>query len=89
MFKQKLIHYPNLKTILQVERFLQTRNKAVSKNEILRRLPKKVMRPTLNVILEYLEFSGKVFISKKGVEWVFEDNKKFERALRKVADDIF
>jgi len=88
MFK-KPIHYPNLKTILLVERFLQTRKKPVSKNEILRKLPKKIMRPTLNVILEYLELSGKIFISKKGVKWAFEDNKKFERALRKVAEDIF
>ena len=89
MFKQKAIHYPNLKTILLVESFLQKRKEPISKNEILRKLPKKTMRQTLNIILEYLEISGKIFVSKNGVEWVFEDNKKFEKALRKIAEDIF
>jgi len=88
MFKQKAIHYPNLKTVLMIEAFLQKRKK-ISKNELMNKLPKKTMRQTLNIALEYLEASGKVFISKKGVEWTFEDNKKFEKALRKVAEDIF
>ena len=89
MFKQKVIHYPNLKTVLMIELFLQKRKKRISKNELGKKLPKKVMRQTLNIVLEYLEASGKIFISKKGVEWTFEDNKKFEKALRKVAEDIF
>ena len=89
MFKQKLIHYPSLKTVIMVEGYLQKRKKAISKNELLKKLPKKTMRQTLNIILEYLEASGKIFISKGGVQWAFEDNKKFERALRKIAEDIF
>ena len=88
MFQQKAIHYPNLKTVLMIETFLQKRKK-ISKNELMDKLPKKIMRQTLNITLEYLEASGKVFVSKKGVEWTFEDNKKFEKALRKVAEDIF
>ncbi|MEK6922797.1 MAG: hypothetical protein AABX08_03295 [Nanoarchaeota archaeon] len=89
MFRQKLIHYPNLKTILMIEVYLQKRKKPISKNELLERVPKKIMRQTLNIILEYLEASGKIIITKKGIQWVFEDNKKFEKALRKIAEDIF
>ncbi len=88
MFKQKAIHYPNLKTVLMVERFLQKQKKPLSKNKVLERLPKKIMRPTLNIILEYLELSGKILIGKKGVEWVHDENKKLRIALRKAADDL-
>ncbi|MFH1592318.1 MAG: hypothetical protein ABIB47_03050 [Candidatus Woesearchaeota archaeon] len=89
MFKQKAIHYPNLKTILMIEVFLQKRKKPLSKNEILERIPKKIMRPTLNIILEYLEASGKTISTKKGTRWIYDDNKKFDRTLRKISEDIF
>ena len=88
MFKQKPIHYPNLKTILMVESFLQSKKKPVSRNELLENLPKKIMRPTLNIALEYLELSGKVFLGKNGIEWVFDENKKLKTVLRKAADEF-
>lgn len=86
MFKQKPIHYPNLKTVLMVEYFLQTRKKPLSRNQILEKLPKKIMRPTLNIILEYLELSGKVFVGRKGIEWMHQENRKFEITLRRAAE---
>ena len=88
MFKQEAIHYPNLKTIIMIESFLQQQSKSVSKNFIFENLPKQVMRQTLNITLEYLELSGKIHSSKKGVEWVFDDNKKLGIALRKAADSF-
>ena len=86
MFQQQLIHYPNLKTVLMVERFLEKQKELVSKNYLLEHLPKKVMRQTLNIILEYLELSGKIAIKKKGIEWIFDENKKLRIALKKAAD---
>ena len=71
-----------------IESFLQRQNKPVSKNFIFDNLPKQVMRQTLNITLEYLELSGKIYTGKKGVEWVFDDNKKLGMALRKAADSF-
>lgn len=88
MFKQKPIHYPTLKTILMVEKFLQEQRKPVSKNMILDSLPKKTMRQTLNIILEYLELSNKVYLGDKGVEWVFDEDKKLKTLLKKATDSF-
>ncbi len=88
MFKQRLIHYPNLKTVLMVESFIKKQKGLISKNFILNNIKKKIMRQTLNIILEYLELSGKIYIGKRGIEWVFEDSTKMDRMLRKAADSI-
>lgn len=88
MFKQKAIHYPNLKTILMIEAFLEKQKKPVSKNCILEKLPKSIMRQTLNIALEYLELSGKIHIKKEGIIWIFDDNKKLDVVLRKAAESF-
>ena len=88
MFKQNVIHYPNLKTVIMIESFLERQSGPVSKNYIFNNLQKKIMRQTLNVTLEYLELSGKIFIGSNGVEWTFDDNKKLKIALKKVADEF-
>ena len=88
MFNQRVIHYPNLKTVILVESFLQKQKKPISKNPILNNLPKKMMRQTLNITLEYLELSGKIAIGNKGAEWIFDENKELKVALRKVAQDF-
>ena len=51
-------------------------------------LQKKVMRQTLNVCLEYLELSGKIFIGEQGVEWTFDENRKLKIQLRKAAESF-
>ncbi len=88
MFKQKPIHYPNLKTILLIEAFLEKQKKPVSKNYVLKKLPNKIMRQTLNITLEYLELSGKIYIGKEGIEWTFDDNKKLKLTLRRAAESF-
>ena len=47
----QLIHYPNLKTVLQVEKVLQQADTVISKNELQRRLPTQIMHQTLSLIL--------------------------------------
>ena len=69
----EVLHYPRLDTILNVEKIVRTAMDPLSKNEIDRRLAKKVMRPTLNVILDYLEESGKIARLKEGVIWIYKD----------------
>jgi hypothetical protein len=78
--KMEVLHYPRLDTILNVEKIVKTAADPLSKNEIDRRLAKKIMRPTLNVILEYLEESGKIAVLKEGIIWIYKD--EISRKLR-------
>ncbi len=68
---KQVLHYPRLDTILNVEKTIKKAKEPLSKNEIDRRLKKKIMRPTLNIILEYLERSGKIAALKEGIIWIY------------------
>ena len=80
---QEVLHFPNLKTVLNVENILQDADTVISKNELKRRLPTQIMHQTLNLILEYLEDSGKIMIGSKGITWIQNDNPKLKRLLKK------
>jgi len=83
----KVLHYPRLDTILNVEKIIRGAKEPLSKNEIDRRLPKKIMRPTLNLILNYLSDSGKIVILKDGIIWIYKEDisktlkKKLEKGI--------
>lgn len=79
----EILHFPNLKTVLQVEKVLQDADTVISKNELKRRLPTQIMHQTLNLILEYLEDSGKIMIGSKGITWIQNDNPKLKKLLEK------
>ncbi len=79
---QQTIHYPNLKTILMVEEALEQANKPITRTQLKEQLPNKVMHQTLNVILAYLEESGKIFDSRKGIVWIHNSSKKLEKAIQ-------
>ena len=72
--QKEVLHYPRLDTILNVEKIIKKATDPLSKNEIDRRLTKKIMRPTLNLILSYLEESGKVAILKEGTIWIYKED---------------
>lgn len=80
---ETILHYPTLKTVLMVENTLSKANAVISKNELKRRLPVKIMHQTLNLILEYLEKGGKIIIGPKGISWLQQDNPKFKAMLKK------
>ena len=82
----KVLHYPRLDTVLMVEKVLKKSELAISRNELLRRMPKKTMRQTLNVILDYLEEKGIVMIGEKGVLWIQNESPKMKRLLEKSID---
>lgn len=65
-----------------VEDVLQKADLAISKNELLRRLPKQTMRQTLNVILDYLEERGLIMVGERGVLWVYNENPKMKKLLK-------
>ena len=86
MQKTTVLHYPRLDTMLMVENTLKNARLTVSKNELMRRLPKQIMRQTLNVILNYLECRGMIMMGEKGVLWIHNESPKMKRLLEKSVD---
>lgn len=83
LLKEDVLHYPNLKTVLQVEELLEKSQKALSREAIKRALGGRIMHQTLNVILHYLEDSGKIYIGGKGIIWIFNPSRKLDTAVIK------
>lgn len=81
--KQIVLHFPRLDTVLMVEEVLKKADLAISKSELQRRLPKQVMRQTLNIILDYLEEKGLIMIGSKGVLWVHNESPKMKKLLER------
>ena len=82
----QILHYPRLDTVLMVEGVLKEANLAISKSELIRRLPKQIMRQTLNVILNYLEEKGIIMTGEKGVLWIYNESPKMKKLLEKSID---
>ena len=57
---------PTLQTVLMVEGFIEDNSGKYKKTELFKKLPKKVMWQTFQVIMEYLERSYKITIEKDG-----------------------
>ena len=87
---QQVLHYPRLDTVLNVEKVIKSAKEPLSKNEIDRRLKKSIMRPTLNLILRYLEESGKIALLKEGTIWIYREDisQKLRAELRKAVTVI-
>ena len=83
----RVLHYPRLDTVLKVEKILKNSEQALSKNEIDRRLERAIMRPTLNVILKYLEESGKIAVLKEGIIWIYKEDLS-KRLKKKLARGV-
>jgi len=83
---QTILHYPRLDTVLMVEKVLKEADLAISKSELMRKLPKQTMRQTLNVILDYLEEKGLIMIGKKGILWIHNENPKMKKLIEKSID---
>ena len=76
-------HWPTLKTVLMVEKALQEADGPISIAELKRRLKTKIMDQTLRVILAYLEDKGSIYIGKKGISWIENNDPKFLKMLEK------
>ena len=80
---ETILHFPTLKTVMMVEDTIRKADAVISKNELKRRLPVKIMHQTLNLILEYLENSGKIMIGSKGISWLQQDNPRLRAMLKR------
>ncbi len=81
LLENEPIHYPNLKTVLLVEDVLKNANTLLTREQLKKRLPVKIMHQTLNVILMYLEESGKILDGRKGILWIYNPSRKLQKAI--------
>ncbi len=79
---QGILHSPNLRTVLMVEKVLKNSDVAISREEIKRKLPVQIMHQTLNAILSYFEDHGMIIDSHKGVIWTYNPSPKLDRIIR-------
>lgn len=86
LLEKNVLHYPTMKTVLLVEKTLKEADTAITRAELKRRLPVKIMHQTLNLIIAYLVESNKVFDGKKGLLWIFNPNPKLTKAIEKGAE---
>ncbi|MFH1442569.1 MAG: hypothetical protein ABIG96_00895 [Candidatus Micrarchaeota archaeon] len=77
--QMQIMHSPTLNTVLMVEKVLKEAGQLVKVAELKRRLPKKVMHSTILQILDYLQESGKIFVSAKGLLWIYRSPSELEK----------
>ena len=66
------LHSPTLESVLMVEKTIQKYSQECGKYQLWNKLPKKMMYQTFQIILDYLEESGKIMIDKDGcVIWTY------------------
>jgi len=82
MQKLEVIHYPSLKTVLMIEKVLKKANTLMSREQLKEKLPTKIMHQTLNVVLKYLENSGKILDGRKGILWIYNPSPKLDKAIK-------
>jgi len=77
-----VLHYPRLDTILMVEEAIQNHEDYPTKKQLWQSLPKKVMYQTFNVILDYLQDSGKIIIKDGQIIWIWNPERIRELAAK-------
>ena len=77
----KVLHEPQLDTILMVEQAIKNSEDYSTKTELWKSLPKKMQYQTFKRILDYLEASNKIIFNEKKIVWVAVDNPKLKRLL--------
>jgi len=70
--KKKIIHYPNLETVLMVENFIRENSGTYKKKALWQHLPRKMIYQTFCVIMDYLLYSGKIAMDKREtIAWIY------------------
>ncbi|MFH1275851.1 MAG: hypothetical protein ABIH82_01960 [Candidatus Woesearchaeota archaeon] len=72
MEQATILHSPTLDSVLMVEKTIQEFSQEYGKYQLWKKLPKKMMYQTFQIILDYLEQSGKILIDEDGcVMWTY------------------
>ena len=80
---REVVHYPRLDTVLMIEDAIRTAKTEQTKMHLWKALPKSTMYQTFLLILDYLQASNKIILTKEGkIVWVYADNEKLRNLLR-------
>ena len=72
MNQKTILHSPTLESVIMVEKAIQKYSQECGKYQLWKKLPKKMMYQTFQVILNYLEESGKIVIDKdRCIIWTY------------------
>ena len=83
MKTETILHYPRLDTVLMIEDKIREVGDYPSKTSLWKSLPKQVQYQTFNVVLDYLEKSNKIIVTKDNkIMWIFADNKKAKKLIK-------
>ena len=70
--KQRVIHFPQLDTVLMVEDFVRGHSGEFKKKALWEHLPRKMMYQTYSLIFDYLEESSKIARDSEGkIAWIW------------------
>jgi len=73
MMQTNVLHSPTLESVIMVEKTIQKYSQECGKYQLWKKLPKKMMYQTFQVVLNYLENSGKIIIDKdKCLIWTYD-----------------
>ena len=78
-----VLHYPNLKTVLEVENVIKNSELPLSRYKILKKLNNKIMKQTLNVIIDYLDSKGIIYDGTKGIIWTYQEKNKLYKRINR------
>ena len=69
---RKIIHYPQLDTVLMVEDFIKDHSGEYKKRSLWENLPKKMMYQTFCVVFDYLLESVKIAMDReRKIAWIW------------------
>ena len=66
-----------------VERTLKDAEGIITREELKRRMPNKIMHQTLNIIIKYMEDRGLIIDGHKGILWIYNPSPKLKEAIKK------
>ena len=73
MVQASILHSPTLESVIMVEKTIKRYSQECGKYQLWKKLPRKMMYQTFQVILNYLGESGKIIIDKDGcIIWVYD-----------------
>lgn len=80
-----VLHSPTLESVLMVEKTIEKYSQECGRYQLWKKLPRKMMYQTFQVILDYLDQSGKIVIDKEGcIMWIFNP----QRIKRLIKEDL-
>jgi len=78
-----ILHYPQLDSILMVEKIIQEMKNYPTRMELWKALPRKMQYQTFKLILDYLEKSNKIMFDKDKIIWIFPNSRKLNDLIQR------